>query len=175
MLAFLRRHEDETILVVVNLSRFSQAGGDSISRVLPAAARWKFSARIYFPAIRRSPYPITLGPHAHYWFVLQSPSAAARGAETRRADATIAQCRICRRFWPDRSARAISSATILAGITFGIAAGLARKRARFASCASWTSPDFAARGGARHVWFIEVNYTEGAPEIYALPVQIATR
>src|SRR5205814_6256898 len=42
-------------------------------------------SRNRFPAIRRSRYPLTLGPHAHYWFVLQSPSAASRARKRVRA------------------------------------------------------------------------------------------
>src|SRR6476646_9840107 len=71
VLAFLRQHEDETILVVVNLSRFAQAAELDLSRFAGCALMEMFSQN-YFPAIGPSPYVITLGPHSHYWFVLRS-------------------------------------------------------------------------------------------------------
>ena len=70
-LAFLRRHEDETILVVVNLSRFAQVAEIDLSRFSGCALREVFSQNV-FPVIRKSPYVITLGPHAHYWLALQA-------------------------------------------------------------------------------------------------------
>ena len=82
VLAFLRRHEDETILVVVNLSRFSQAAELDLSRFAGCALMEMFSQN-YFPAIRKSPYVITLGPHSHYWFVLRSETAASRASKER--------------------------------------------------------------------------------------------
>src|SRR5438034_11596057 len=77
VLAFLRRTEDETILVVVNLSRFAQPAELDLAKFSGCIPMEAFS-RNRFPAVRRSRYPLTLGPHAHYWFVLQSPSAATR-------------------------------------------------------------------------------------------------
>ncbi|HKS31203.1 MAG TPA: maltose alpha-D-glucosyltransferase, partial [Chthoniobacterales bacterium] len=77
VLAFLRRTEDETILVVVNLSRFAQPAELDLARFSGCVPMEVFS-RNRFPAIRKSHYPLTLGPHAHYWFVLQSPSAGSR-------------------------------------------------------------------------------------------------
>jgi len=77
VLAFLRRTEDETILVVVNLSRFAQPVELDLAKFSGCIPMEVFS-RNRFPAIRRSRYLLTLGPHAHYWFVLQSPSAATR-------------------------------------------------------------------------------------------------
>src|SRR5712672_3607335 len=77
VLAFLRRTEDETILVVVNLSRFAQPVELDLAKFSGCIPMEVFS-RNRFPAVRRSRYLLTLGPHAHYWFVLQSPSAATR-------------------------------------------------------------------------------------------------
>src|SRR5947209_3717641 len=88
VLAFLRRTEDETILVVVNLSRFAQPVELDLAKFSGCIPMEVFS-RNRFPAIRRSRYLLTLGPHAHYWFVLQSPSAATR-ARKRARTPTIA-------------------------------------------------------------------------------------
>src|SRR5207253_5088547 len=88
VLAFLRRTEDETILVVVNLSQFAQPLELDLAKFAGCIPMEVFS-RNRFPAIRRSRYPLTLRPYTHYWFVLQSPSAASR-ARKRVRTPTIA-------------------------------------------------------------------------------------
>src|SRR5262249_5564702 len=74
VLAFLRQHDNEKILVVANLSRFVQ-------HVELDLARWagqvpeELFGRSLFPAIGTQPYPLTLGPHGFCWFALV-PQAA---------------------------------------------------------------------------------------------------
>src|SRR5437762_12910386 len=76
-LVFLRRTEDETIPVAVNLSRFAQPVELDLAKFSGCIPMEVFS-RNRFPATRRARYPLTLAPHGHYWCVLQSPSAASR-------------------------------------------------------------------------------------------------
>ena len=73
VLAFLRQYESETILVVVNLSRFAQSVEIDLSRFAGCRLVEVFSRNV-FPRIKKSPYIVTLAPHAHYWFVLQPQS-----------------------------------------------------------------------------------------------------
>src|SRR2546422_1353896 len=82
VLAFLRQFKDETILVVVNFSRFAQPAELDLSRFAGCALMEVFSQN-YFPPIKSSPYPIMLGPHAHYWFLLRPQTAAARASKKR--------------------------------------------------------------------------------------------
>ncbi len=68
--AFIRRYEDETILVVANLSRFVQYAELDMSAhrgMVPV----ELFGRTPFPAIGELPYFITLGPHAIFWFALE--------------------------------------------------------------------------------------------------------
>lgn len=69
ILAYLRRHEDETILCVVNLSRNAQAVelqlGEFRGRV-PV----ELVGRSTFPPIGDLPYLLTLPGHGFYWFLL---------------------------------------------------------------------------------------------------------
>jgi len=71
VLAFTRSYEEQTVLVVVNLSRFSQAAEVDLSAhkgYLPV----EVVSKNRFPAIRADhPYFFTLGPNAYYWFVLE--------------------------------------------------------------------------------------------------------
>jgi maltose alpha-D-glucosyltransferase/alpha-amylase len=70
VLAFLRRYEDELILVVVNLSRFAQCVELDLSEFRGATPTELFGT-VPFPPVGDLPYFITLGPHGFYWFSLE--------------------------------------------------------------------------------------------------------
>jgi maltose alpha-D-glucosyltransferase/alpha-amylase len=70
VLAFLRRYEDEIVLVVANLSRFAQAASLPLGEYRGLAPLELFS-RSHFPLIVDDEYPLTLGPHSFYWFRLE--------------------------------------------------------------------------------------------------------
>ncbi len=76
VLAFIRRDGEEIILVVANLSRFSQCVQLDLSPfngMVPV----ELFGHTHFPAISKEPYPITVGPHGYFWFVLERPKAGA--------------------------------------------------------------------------------------------------
>ena len=79
VVAFLRRYEDETILVVANLSRFTQAVELDLSQCRGAVPVELFG-NTRFPAVGDLPYFVTLGPHGFYWFNLESISPDDRGS-----------------------------------------------------------------------------------------------
>ncbi len=70
VLAFIRRWQDEQLLVVANLSRFVQYVELDLSRWRDMAPVELFG-RTRFPPIGELPYFLTLGPHAFYWFHLE--------------------------------------------------------------------------------------------------------
>jgi maltose alpha-D-glucosyltransferase/alpha-amylase len=70
VLAFLRHYEDENILVVANLSRFAQHVHLDLS-AMKGTVPAEISGSTEFPAITDQPYSITLGGHGFYWFALQ--------------------------------------------------------------------------------------------------------
>ncbi|HEY8944864.1 MAG TPA: maltose alpha-D-glucosyltransferase, partial [Polyangiaceae bacterium] len=76
VLAFLRRHGDELLLVVANLSRFVQFADIDLSAHEGLIPREVFG-RTRFPQITKNPYVLTLGPHSFYWFTLEKPRAEA--------------------------------------------------------------------------------------------------
>src|SRR5207244_8509953 len=70
ILAFVRRYEDEQILVVANLSRLVQAFDIDLSQfrgMVPV----ELSGGTRFPEVGDRPYFLNLGPFAFYWFVLE--------------------------------------------------------------------------------------------------------
>jgi maltose alpha-D-glucosyltransferase / alpha-amylase len=72
VLAFVREYEDEKILVVANLSRFVQAAELDLSQY-QGMTPVEMVGRGAFPPIGELPYFVTLGPHSFYWFELTSP------------------------------------------------------------------------------------------------------
>ncbi len=169
ILAFLRRHEEETILVVVNLSRFSQAVEIDLSRFAGCTLTEVFSQND-FPVIKDSPYPVTLGPHAHYWFVLRSQPATAQASREQMAPVL--------RMTPDlqgilkNGQHTYLERDVLPGFIRNCRWFGAKARTIRAVRIVETVP-IAGEGGA-HFWFLEVSLNDGVPEIYALPVQISS-
>ncbi len=86
VLAFLRRLEDETILVVANLSRFVQHAELDLSE-LEGRVPIEMFGRVEFPAISGAPYFLTLAPHSFLWFSLEAPVAGPDGGSWRHPDA----------------------------------------------------------------------------------------
>jgi maltose alpha-D-glucosyltransferase / alpha-amylase len=70
VLAFVRRYGEERILVVANLSRFSQFAQLDLS-AFAGQVPVELFGRTEFPVVGEQPYPVMLGPHAFYWFSLE--------------------------------------------------------------------------------------------------------
>ncbi|MDQ6624753.1 MAG: putative maltokinase, partial [Verrucomicrobiota bacterium] len=169
VLAFLRQLEGETVLVVVNLSRFSQVAELDLSRFAGCALMEVFGQN-YFPVVKEAPYVITLGPHSHYWFVL--------GAQPESAT------RVAQRDVPTLSIRG-DLATLLNGdqrklIEREVLPSYVRNRRWFGSKARSISGMrvaeevvVSADADAARIWLVEVSYRDIAPETYTLPVTVA--
>lgn len=82
ILTFLRQHDDETILVVANLSRFVQFVTLDLSR-FQGIAPVELFGQTRFPVIAAQPYFLSLGPHAFYWFALSCQPAQAEAGHGR--------------------------------------------------------------------------------------------
>ena len=67
MLAFLRQYEGERILVVANLSRFSQGAELDLQKYQGAMPMEIFGVS-RFPPITAEPYFLSLAPYSFYWF-----------------------------------------------------------------------------------------------------------
>jgi maltose alpha-D-glucosyltransferase/alpha-amylase len=76
VLAFIREFEDERVLVVANLSRFTQFVQLDLkddAGVVPE----EMLGRTRFPPVRDQPYLLTLGPHGFIWFFLSTRASEA--------------------------------------------------------------------------------------------------
>jgi maltose alpha-D-glucosyltransferase/alpha-amylase len=72
VLAFVRRWENETILVVANLSRHVQYVELDLA-ALDGMVPVELMGKTRFPTIGAAPYMLTLGGHDFYWFSIEMP------------------------------------------------------------------------------------------------------
>jgi maltose alpha-D-glucosyltransferase/alpha-amylase len=170
VLAFLRRYENELVLVVANLSRFSQYAELDLSSHSGRIPVELFGS-VRFRPIDKTPYVLTLGPHSFFWFELQPAKAAdlhaAPGPGRTGVPLVVEQdwrelCDAClpamqralsaylqRARWFGGKSRAIRSLEVLDQVPVALASGEAR-------------------------WLVvRLNYVEGEPETYALAVTYA--
>jgi len=169
VLVFVRRHDDETILVVANLSRFVQA----VELDLPEYAGYvpvELFGQTRFPAIGELPYFLTLGPHSFYMFSLTN-------VDSQNAAIPV-----------DRSSRGLISMTSWATLLHGPERaslerwlpGYLRGQRWFGGKARTISSvhlvddvSIAVRSATDHLTFLQVDYTEGESQTYLLPLALA--
>ena len=169
VLAFLRCYEEETILVVVNLSRFAQPVELDLAKFQDCAPMEAFSRNV-FPTIKKTPYPLTIGPHGHYWFVLGA--AAEKRAEKQQATPTLEAAPRLQHLLTEthrsRIEREVLPDYVRGCRWFGAKARIVREIRIIEQVAISDDPS------AAQLWFLQVDYTDSAPDVYALPVQVAT-
>ena len=105
VLAFIRKYDDESILVVANLSRFVQYVQLDLKEYA-GIAPVEVLGRTAFPEIGNEPYLLTLGPHGFIWFSLADGKVAAGrrslGADTAEMELPVlpGKAPLARRFRP---------------------------------------------------------------------------
>ena len=75
VLAFTRTYQEEIILVVVNLSRFSQVAELDLHNYGGYTPVEVFSKNHFPTIIEHQDYMFTLGPHAYHWLLLKKESS----------------------------------------------------------------------------------------------------
>ncbi|HEY7211291.1 MAG TPA: maltose alpha-D-glucosyltransferase [Bryobacteraceae bacterium] len=169
VLAFVRRYENEIILVVANLSRFAQAVQLDLHKYTGYTPVELFG-RTDFPSVTESYYPLTLGPNSFFWFSLeprQVPAAvAAPSTEVRRQAIPILSILSRRDIW-DPSIRASIAAVLPRFLQFRHWYTGKDRRLR-----SIQITDTIPVGDFRLV-FVRVEYATGDPEVFFVPVGLA--
>ncbi len=85
ILAFIRRYEEETILVVANLSRFQQHAELHLEAFQGLVPHELFG-RGEFPLIGKDPYLMMLAPHGFTWYALEPQRPSTLGLTTMPTD-----------------------------------------------------------------------------------------
>ncbi len=171
VLAFTRTYGGEHILVVANLSRFVQSVELDLTAfhgMIPV----EIFGRNPFPAVDKAPYFLSIAPHAFYWFLLQ-PAEVIQGPAQRAYEPptlevpgqwqnllTQAEYKpvldgLFSRYlttcpWFRGSQRTLQGVNVIDGITIN------------------------SRNQEILMVVLKVEYTEGLPECYSLPLTLAT-
>jgi maltose alpha-D-glucosyltransferase / alpha-amylase len=168
VLAFFRQYENENILVVANLSRFPQHAELDLAECKGMVPIEMFG-RADFPPIGEQPYTITLGGHSFFWFSIEARPRARESIEVVGKPKTIPLVPIGS--WD----RLLDDRTV---------AGLTRLLPSFLQTRRWfrgkaralrrvSARDIIPIGESQaYIVMIEVEYADGDPEMYLLPVSI---
>lgn len=171
LLVFVREYENEKILVIANLSRFTEAVEIDLSRWAGCTPVEVFSQN-KFPRIKQEPYFFTFGPHNCCWFSLEAEAAQTHSGEAFSAlviemeprwEIVLAGLR--RPYFEE----IVLPAYLKSCRWFGGKAHILRS-ARVLE----TVPMSAAGREAGHLAFVQANYVDIPAEIYLLPMQIAS-
>jgi maltose alpha-D-glucosyltransferase/alpha-amylase len=171
VLAFVRRCEEETILVLVNLSRFSQAVEINHPRFAGFAPEDLFS-RNRFPVLKDSPYVILLGGHDYHLLLMRKEEAAV----TVKEEVLVPEISVEDR-WEN-----VLEGKPLERLEQAILPDFLKKRrwfrgkGRTINRVSVTDSLPVASGEATvFLLFLEIAYAEGGTEIVLLPIHYAAR
>jgi len=173
VLAFIRRYNDEVILVVANLSRFAQYVELDLSP-FKGMILTELSGRTEFPPIGEHPYMLTLGGYAFHWFDLGPARVAEIEAGTARPTGELPMLTVSDS-WESLFRRdtwyllePLLPEHLKSRRWFG-------GKARDIKAAS-VQEVIATRNGssAAYITLIQVEYTEGDPETYQIPLTFAT-
>jgi maltose alpha-D-glucosyltransferase/alpha-amylase len=172
VLAFLRHYQDETILVVANLSRQAQYTALSLGEFSDRVPVEMFG-HTEFPVIGEAPYPVTLSPYAFHWFSLETRAAGPIELGTPTAEViapTLSATREGKDLYRRGKKPALEAALL----------GYIRQRRWFGGKARYIRSaeieDVIALpydSVAAHLILIRIDYSEGEPESYLVPVTLA--
>ncbi len=174
ILAFVRQYEDESILVVANLSRSAQQGRLDLS-AFAGRSPVELFGRSEFAPVGADDYNLTLGPYGFYWFSLepQSVEALAQRLVPSEAVAPMPTIELDEKAIVGRDNwRALEGALLDYVPGRRWFRGKAR-RIQSLKIEDIVPMDFA--GSLVHLCLTKVDYFEGESEIYAIPLASTPR
>jgi maltose alpha-D-glucosyltransferase / alpha-amylase len=173
VLAFVREYEDERILVLANLSRFVQAVDLDLSRwegLVPV----EMFGRVEFPPVSEDSYFITLGPHSFYWFSLEPQRVEVEGGDVHTSDTELPKLTTAGPWTRILNARGRGSLEDVLPGYLRTKRWFGGKSRRIKSARVQDALPVDGDGAGVHLAFVLVEYTEGNPETYAIPLAFAT-
>lgn len=170
IVAYVRQYEDETILVVANLSRFAQHTQLDL-REYEGLVPIELFGRSRFPAIGKDTYSLSLGPYAFYWFQLR---LTARSAEALTSGGDASRLPVIE----IESFEEVFSLATRAWLARMLAGFLPQRRWFLSKARDVTSAEVehavSLTGSNSYVLLIRVEFAEGDPETYVLPLSLLT-
>ena len=167
VLAYVRRFENETILVVVNLARMTQFAELDL-REFKGSVPIELFGSTQFPTVSDQPFLLTLGPHAFYWFSLE-PAETGPSIQVRRHEPVSVTANSLRDLLGGASARALERALPRYLAAQRWFRGKARK---LRTVSILEVIPMGPQPNDSHLTLVRVDYVEGDPETYVLPLAL---
>jgi maltose alpha-D-glucosyltransferase/alpha-amylase len=174
ILSYILRFENETLLVVANLSRFPQPVELDLS-AFRSSTPMELFGRCEFPDIGEHPYFLSLGPHSFYWFSLEAKFARPR-VET-SANGQVHWPKLAApHHWLDLLAgkNSFDMREILPDYLRAQAWFKGKSRTIKLLTIKETIPVKGAGGLDARLAFLQVDYVDADSETYALPLAFAS-
>jgi maltose alpha-D-glucosyltransferase/alpha-amylase len=170
IVAFVREYEGERILVVANMSRFVQYADLDLSAYQGLVPVEMFG-RVEFPRIEDRPLFLTLGPHAFIWFALEADPSG-RGIEVRGTADAAPTLNVAADL--DSLLRGSARTELMRLLPGYLRARrwFRSKARRIKSVALHDSVAVPLNGTDARLAIFDVEYTEGEPERYVLPLAL---
>jgi len=170
VLAFIRQFEDEKILVVANLSRFTQCVELDLASFQGSVPVEVFG-RTKFPGIGEHSYLLSLGPHAFYWFHLQPREATQESLNISTApqQLPVVQVESAGNVFSDMTLRTLEHIIPKVLQSRPWFPGKNRYITGIVVHNILSLPDTSA-----HLLFLDVTYGDAEPETYLVALSIAT-
>jgi maltose alpha-D-glucosyltransferase / alpha-amylase len=172
VLAFIREYEDERILVLANLSRFVQNVDLDLSR-WEGLVPMEMFGRVEFPEISENPYFITLGPHSFYWFSLEPQRIELDTGEAVPSERELPRLNVSAPWTRVLTARGRGSLEDVLPDYLRERRWFGGKSRRIKSARVQDAIPLDSSGSGVVLTLVLVEYTEGNPETYAIPLAFA--
>jgi maltose alpha-D-glucosyltransferase/alpha-amylase len=173
VLAFIRRYEDECILVIANLSRFVQCAELDLS-ALKGMVPVELFGGTRFPPIGELPYFITLGPHTFYWFSIEPQTTVQEMYEAISAADQLPLLTVAGTWWEILHGDARADLEKMLPDYLKMRRWFRGKARRIRSARILEDLPIANTSSRADITLVQVDYVEGDPEIYLLPITFAT-
>ncbi|MCP5494205.1 MAG: maltose alpha-D-glucosyltransferase [Leptospiraceae bacterium] len=170
ILAFIRKYEDEQILVVANLARkveFVELDLEEYAGMVPI----ELFGQTEFPVIQKNPYFLTLSSYTFYWFLLKPKEVLAPSQPSNMEIPVLDGVNTIEQLFQTKI-KLYFETKVLPNYMRRCRwfAGKARK------IKSVSVADFLKLDNKEfYLLFLNVNYVEGEDEVYSLPLSIASR
>jgi maltose alpha-D-glucosyltransferase / alpha-amylase len=173
ILAYILRHENETLLVVANLSRFTQPVNLDLS-TFNGMVPIELFGRMKFPVISETPYFFTLGPHNFYWFSLETRTQLLPAKTEDGVPVALPSITVMENWREIITGKARAKFEALLPDYFRSRPWFASKTKtiKFVTLKEHFTVPLADSESAELV-FLQVEYVDANPEIYALPLGLS--
>ncbi len=168
VLAFLREYDGENVLVAVNLSRYPTVVKLDLSKYAGRIPVEMFSRGRFVP-IEGSPYTITFAPYSWYMFMLEPEETET--VALRKTESGISVKDSWEKVFEGKAKRALEEEILPSYV--GKSRWFGGRGREMEKLEIVESIPFSHGSSSSRILLLRIEYTEGLPEMYSLPLAFA--